>query len=189
MNSLNSTKIVLGIVGEIGSGKGAAAEYLHGRYGAQTFRFSTPMRDCLKRLHIPETRENLQVFSLITRETFGQDLYSKAIALDASEAVAPMVIAEGVRRIADIAELSKLPSFHLIAIVADEKTRFDRVKRRNENDSDAAKTWEQFKKEASAETELTIREIASRAEVAVSNDGTLEELHRKLDEVVAKLKG
>jgi dephospho-CoA kinase len=184
-----SNKIVIGIVGEIGAGKGAAAQYLQGKYGAQIFRFSTPMRDCVKRLHIPETRENLQVFSKITRETFGQDLYSKAIALDAAEASAPMIITEGIRRPADIVELTKLPSFHLIAIVADEKIRFERIKLRNENASDATKTWEQFLKEAAAETEVTIREIAVKAEFTLDNDGTLEDLHRKLDETVAKLKG
>jgi len=185
MNESLGKKIILGIVGEIGSGKDAAAQYFHDRYSAQIFRFSTPMRDCIKRLHLPETRENLQIFSRITRDAFGQDLYSKAIALEAAEATAPMIVAEGIRRPADIAEFAKLPSFHLVAIVADEKKRFERIKMRNENASDASKTWKQFQKEAAAETEVTIREIAAKSELTIENNGALEDLHRKLDEMIA----
>ncbi len=184
-----SNKVVVGIVGEIAAGKGVAAKHLQEKYGAEVFKFSSSMRDCLKRLHIEQTRENLQLFSKITREAFGQDLYSKTIALDAAESDAPMIITDGIRRSSDIVELSKLPYFHLVAIVADERIRYERVKARNENPGDAEKTWEQFAKEAQAETEVTIRDVAAKAEFTVENNGTLADLDRQFDEIMEKLRG
>ncbi len=182
-----SNKAVIGIVGEIAAGKGVAAKYLQDKYGAAIFKFSTPMRDCLRRLHLPETRENLQLFSKISREAFGQDLYSKTIALDAAASASEMIITDGIRRLNDAIELAKLPYFHLLAIAADERVRYERVRSRDENPGDAEKTWEQFSKEAQAETEVTIREVAAQAEFTIENNGTLDDLHAKLDMMMAKL--
>ena len=101
---------------------------------------------------------------------------------------APFIITDGIRRPSDIVELAKLPSFHLVAIAADEKTRYGRVRTRNENADDAEKTWENFQKDAMAETELRIRDIAAKAEYTIDNNGTIEDLKKKLDAIVGKIK-
>jgi dephospho-CoA kinase len=181
-------KIIIGIVGEIASGKGTAAEYLKKKYSGIIFRFSTPMRDVLDRLYIEQTRENIQKFSTSIRATFGDDLFTKVIARDVARSDSSFIITEGIRRPSDIVGLAKLKNFHLIAIVADEKTRYERVKARNENANDATKTWEDFKKDAAAETEMTIRTIAAKAEYTVDNNGNIEDLYRLLDEIVDKIK-
>jgi dephospho-CoA kinase len=49
-------KIIFGFTGLMASGKGAAALYLQNRHSARTFRFSTILRDLLKRLDLPEIR-------------------------------------------------------------------------------------------------------------------------------------
>jgi dephospho-CoA kinase len=181
-------KIVIGIVGEIASGKGTAAEYLKKKYDGAIFKFSTPLRDVLKRLHLDESRENLQMLSLSLRNCFGDDLFSKVIARDAANSPANLIVTDGIRRPNDIVALAKLSNFHLVAIHADEKTRYERVKARNENANDANKTWEDFQKDAAAETEMTIRDIAAKAEYVISNNGSLEELYQALDEIVDKIK-
>ena len=183
-----NNKIIIGIVGEIASGKGTAAEYLKEKYAGSIFKFSTVMRDVLNRLYLPQTRENLQAVSLALRQTFGQDLFAKTMARDAAASTAEVTIIDGIRRPSDISELAKLSSFHLVTIVADEKTRYERVKRRNENPNDAEKTWNQFQIEAMADTEVTIRTIAPAAEFTIDNNGDRETLYRAIDEVVAKIK-
>lgn len=182
-----NNKIIIGIVGEIASGKGTAAEYLKKKYNGEIYKFSTAMRDVLNRLYIEQTRENLQALSLSLRQTFGQDLFAKTMARDAASSTAVVTIIDGIRRPSDIIELAKLDNFHLINIVADEKTRYERVKQRKENANDENKTWEQFQKEAAADTEVTIRTIAPMAEFTVDNNGAIENLNRSLDEIVEKM--
>jgi dephospho-CoA kinase len=186
--AMPGNKIIIGIVGEIASGKGTAAEYLKKKYDGTIFKFSTPLRDVLKRLHLDESRENLQTLSLSLRNCFGGDLFSKVIANDAASSSANLIITDGIRRPNDIVELAKLPGFNLIAIQANEKIRYERVKARNENANDANKTWDDFKKDAAAETEMTIRDISAKAEYTVSNNGSLEELYQALDEIVDKIR-
>jgi dephospho-CoA kinase len=182
-----NNKIIIGFVGEICSGKGTAAEYIREKYNGVVFKFSTVMRDVLDRLYLPQTRENLQTISLILRQSFGQDLFAKTMANDAAASTAPVTIIDGIRRPDDISELAKLDFFRLVAITADEMTRFERSKLRNENPNDAGKTWEQFRKEAAADTEATIRTIAPMAKYAIANDGTVEELKNKLDRLMEQI--
>ncbi len=185
---MTNNKIIIGIVGEICAGKGAAAAYLKEKYNGAVFKFSTPMREVMSRLYVEQTRENLQKFSLAMRSTFGDDLFTKVIAKDVARSDFSFIITDGIRRPSDIIELKKLPGFHLITIVADEKIRYERVKTRNENLSDATKTWNEFLKDAAGETEMTIRVIAAKAEYTINNNGSLEDLYKALDEVINKIK-
>ena len=49
-------------------------------------------------------------------------------------------------------------------------------------------TWEEFQKDASAETEVSIRDIATQAEFTVLNNGSFEELNRELDAIIAQIR-
>ena len=84
-------KIILGLVGEIAAGKSTATEYLKQKYGAVSFRFSDPLRDILARLHIENSRPNLQALSTFLRRQYGEDLLSKVMALDAGQSPAASV--------------------------------------------------------------------------------------------------
>ena len=46
------SKLVIGLAGSIGAGKGTAAAYLVRKYGADMFIFSSPLRNILKTLYI-----------------------------------------------------------------------------------------------------------------------------------------
>ena len=177
-------KIILGFTGLIACGKGTAAKYYQEKYGAPTFRFSTSMRDLLDRLYLPQSRENMSAISRITREEFGQDLYAKVMAKDASQADHDIVVVEGIRRMDDVTELKKLNNFKLVAIEADMKIRYERLKIRGENSDDTTKTWEEFQKDHELETEISIPPVMAKADVVVNNDGTLEEFYKQLDELI-----
>ena len=45
-------KIVIGIAGNIGAGKGIVTEYLKDRYEAKRMRYSKILADILERLHL-----------------------------------------------------------------------------------------------------------------------------------------
>lgn len=173
--------LILGIVGEIATGKSTVTDYLKTHYGATTFRFSDVLRDVLQRVRVEPTRNHMQQLSTFLRATYGEDILSKNLARDVSEAAEPIIITEGVRRLTDIAHLRELDGFHLIAIDTDSKIRFDRLTKRSENPDDQHKTWEQFVEEGAQESEQQIRTTMSEAETTLHNNGTMPELYAQID--------
>ena len=138
------SKIIIGLVGQVACGKEAVKKYLAKKYNTEDCKFSTSLRDVLSRLAIDVSRENLQKLSTTLRSVFGEDLLAKAIALDASKLKSDIVIIDGVRRMSDIKFLKDLSNFYLIRVDADEKTRYERMRARNENSGDGEKTLAQF---------------------------------------------
>jgi len=57
-------KLIIGLVGPLASGKGVVKDYICEKYQAKSYKFSNTIRDVLKRLHIPISRENMQNISV-----------------------------------------------------------------------------------------------------------------------------
>ncbi len=173
--------MIIGLAGEMGSGKGTVAQYLVEHKGASVHRFSTMLRDVLTRMHIEQTRENLQALSKILRETYGQDTFARVIAEDVKADAAPLVIVDGVRRESDIVYLRDNPVFHLVFIDTDLRTRYERIIRRAENADDQGKTFAQFVEESRADAEVQIAALKDVADIVINNNGTVADLHRQVD--------
>jgi dephospho-CoA kinase len=179
-------KTILGFVGLLSSGKGTAAKYLETKYSANTYRYSTILRDLVDRIYVEQSRDNLIKMSETIRSTFGEDTLAKAIAKDAETAINNLVVVEGIRRPADIEYLAKLPNFVLIEIFAEPKTRYERLIKRGENADDNSKTYEQFLADHQRSTELSILEVIPHAKERIDNNGNLENLYQQLDRLVGR---
>jgi dephospho-CoA kinase len=185
---MQSSKIILGLIGEIAAGKTMVTTYLKEHYGAGSARFSDSLRDILKRMYLDETRNNLQILSLALRNTFGQDIISKIIHNDVEHKKNNIIIIEGMRRFDDMACFMDDEAFKIVFIKADEKIRYQRLNQRSENKDDQNKTWEEFLKESNSESELQIREIAKKANFVIDNSGTIQELHDQIDKMMRESK-
>ncbi len=181
------SKIILGLVGSLASGKETTKNYLAEKYNAKDCRFSSILRDVLSRVAVPNSRENLQKVSTILRANFGENLLAKAIANDASKLDADVVVIDGVRRFTDIEHLKDLPDFILVKIDADPKIRYERMKLRNENEGDDKKTFEEFLKDHESEADKQIPEVMKTAKYSIDNSGSFEDLYKQIDEIVSKL--
>ncbi len=181
-------KIILGLVGTLASGKGAVKQYLTEKYQAQGLKFSDVFRDVLNRIDVPTTRENLQKVSTALRSSFGEDLLSRVIVSDVQKINSSIVIVDGIRRLSDIEFLKDMPNFFVIAVDADSKLRYERMKLRNENIGDNDKTYEDFLNDENAEADRQIPDVIKTADFIIENNGTLEDLHSKIDGVVEKIK-
>ena len=179
-------KVILGFTGLLASGKGTAAEYLKTAHQASHYRFSTILRDIAKRIYTKETRDNMIKLSECLRAAFGEDILAKTMAQDVKNDTNKIIVVEGIRRLADIEYLNKLPHFVLVEIFADPKIRYERLIKRGENADDTGKTYEQFLADHQRSTELSILDVTKRAEEHVDNNGNLNKLYKQLDKLVKK---
>lgn len=179
-------KKILGLAGEIASGKGTTAQYIIDKYNGSSHRFSTMLRDVARRMYLEENRENLQKLSTIFRQNFHDDLLSMVIAKDVENDKYEIIAIDGVRRLADISYLKKIDGFKLVYIEADIKKRFDRITKRGENTDDTKKTFGEFEKDHKREAELQIKELKNHADYVIDNNGNFDDLYRKIDKIIEK---
>lgn len=176
---------VLGFVGEKGSGKGTIIERLPPFYDRHTsvesVRFSEPGRNTLKQWGIPATRENLQNVVLAMSDHFGDDVLARAVRQLAYQSKAQVIVLDGMRWYCDVKMVRSFPRSLIVYVTAPLEVRFMRLKKRGENQGEAEMTFEQFMREEQAENEVFIPEIGKRADVTITNDGSIEDLSRKID--------
>ncbi len=177
-------KKIIGLVGQIASGKGTVAEYLEKEYKANTYRFSTILRDVLNRLDIDLTRENLQDISTLLRQKFGEDLLAKVMASDVKNDENEIVVVDGIRRMADIKYLQELDNFKLLSIVADPKMRYNRLIERSENSGDSAKSFEDFLGDQNKEADAEIPQVMENASAEINNDSDFKDLYSQIDKII-----
>ncbi len=182
------SKLILGFVGPMASGKGTACQYLEQRYRARSYRFSSILRDILDRVYLPRTRDHLQQVSSVMRGAFGDDLLARAMAHDVEADTGKLITVDGVRRRPDITYLRSLDGFYLIGITADEKVRFERIKNRHENPDDAGKTFADFVREGQQEAERQIAEVMASASFTLDNNGDFAALYRQLDAILIQVR-
>lgn len=177
-------KIVIGIAGEMASGKDTIAEYIVKKHGGLMLGFSMPLRAVLKELEQEESRTNMQELSTWAREKFGQDLLAKIIAKRVKTSPSEVIAIQGVRRLPDIKYLKEVPEFKLIYVEADVEKRLERIRARKQNPDDASKTMEQFQKELGQESEQQIKGLREHADHMIDNNGTKDELYSRVDGIV-----
>lgn len=179
-------KVIVGLAGEISSGKGTTAKYIAKKYKGNIHRFSTMLRDVAKRMYLEENRENLQKISTMLREYFGADILSKAIYFDVKNDKHRIIIIDGVRRPSDLEYLKKLTGFKLVYIETDMAKRYERIVKRGENTDDAKKTFKEFQKDHKKEAETQIRKMRGQADAVINNDETFKDLYRQIDKIIKK---
>ncbi len=179
-------KLIIGLVGQIASGKSTINKYLENKYQAKTLRFSTILRDILNRVYYPISRDSMQRMSTLLRKNFGEDVLSKVISEDAKKAKKNIISIDGVRRHADIKYLREIEGFVLIQIQADPKTRYERLVERNENKGDSDKTYEEFLTDGQKEADAEIPEVMKTADETIDNNENFNELYQQIDLLIKK---
>jgi dephospho-CoA kinase len=182
------SKIILGFVGPLASGKEEAKKYLEKNYQAGTHRFSLLLRDILNRLYLPITRENMQNLSLDLRNRFGGDILARVIAMDVKNDDHEIIVVDGVRRMDDIVKLKDVPGFYLVAIDAEAKIRYDRLIKRGENADDNQKTFTEFLIDNQKEAEKEIPLVMAQAKYQIDNNGDFANLYRQIDKIIKETK-
>lgn len=184
---MKNTPLVVGLVGESGSGKDTVAYHLRDVYGAVLLRFSDPIKSILRMFYDRPSREDQSWIAVEFKKRFGKDIFCRA--LDRKIIFIENIISlNGLRYFEDLEYLRRFECNRLIYITADQELRWKRTVGRGEK-SDDGEPFEKFiEMEATLETERNIPKIGKMADFVIRNEGTLEELMKKTEEVMQTIK-
>ncbi len=184
---LNKQKLVIGLVGETGSGKDTVAEYLRDKYNVKLLRFSDPLRDVLKLYFNSFSKEDMQWLAMEFKKRFGKDILSKGLRkkIEKIRNGSPVAV-NGIRFFEDYDFIKSFPDAYVIYTTLDSKSRWQRAFKRGEKSDDAA-SYEKFLELEKSPTEVQIPAIGKKADFKIENTGTKEKLFQKVDEIITKL--
>ena len=174
---------LIGLTGTNGAGKGEAAAFFVAR-GYAYFSLSDVIRDELRERGEPENRDGLIRTGNALREGFGPDVLARRTM--AKVGAGERAVIDSIRNTAEIDYLRRQDGFVLLAIDAPVEVRFARVAARGRDES--AADLEAFRKKEDEERaggakEQQLEACMAAADRLVTNDGTIPEFHRKLEEV------
>ncbi len=143
------------------------------------------MRDEATRCGLSHTRDNLIRVGVELRSEGGPGALARKILprLRSREVV------DSIRHPGEVAVLRTLPRFALIGVDAPQALRFERSLRRGRVGDGA--TLEEFARKEARENSTTeagqqLLATLALADIVVDNDGTLDDLHRRLREALAR---
>lgn len=178
---------IIGIVGETGSGKNIFCEELEKNQSVEIISSSVLLRKALL-VFIEDkniTKQDLQWMALVFFDRFGKEVLANAIKKNLLESEKKTAVFNGMRMMPDY-EMIKSIGGKVVYITADSKIRWERIQNRGEKKDDKC-PYEKFLEIESAETELAISKIGGKADYKIENNGSLEEFHQKIKEILGKI--
>jgi len=173
---------LIGLTGTNGAGKGEAAAFFAAR-GYERHSLSDAIRDALAAEGLEPSRDNLIRKGNALRREGGPDVLARLIL---AKARGPAVI-DSIRNPSEIAALREAEGFFLIAFDAPPALRFERVSKRGRDESApdlAAFLRKEAEENGSDPGAQQLGACMALADATVINDGTLDDLHRKLEELL-----
>jgi dephospho-CoA kinase len=186
---MKKNKIVIGLIGEKGAGKGAVAKYLIEKYGAKHYGTSKILRRTIEDLKLPVTRDNMVKLAIVLKEGFWPSVIIDSLIKDIEANGSDIIIADGIRMHGDVAPFQKKygKNFHLVYVTADLKVRYERTKQRKEKDGEDKTTLEDFIAEEGRLTEVSIHEVGTTADFIIYNNKGVKELYAQVDKVIKSI--
>lgn len=183
--------VILGLTGKNAAGKGEAASYLKAK-GFIYYSLSDELREEATKRNMGHSRESLISLGNELREKFGPEYLAKKIneKIKNKKNNIKNFVVDSIRSPFEAKELLKNKDSLLIGIDAPVGLRFQRMVERNRVGD--AKTIEDFKRQEGREntkneTSQQLNETFKLAGKAIINDGSLESLHEKIDELLEEL--
>jgi len=180
-------KLIIGLVGEKLAGKDTVAEYIVKKHGAAHFRTSDILEDLLNILGLPITRRNEIDVGKAMEQTFGDKIIGQALLSRLKKSSATLVINNGLRQEYQFDE-AKAMGAKIIYVTAPAELRYARMVKRHQKIDDSGQSFEEFLKQDKEWIEEAIPKLGKRADFKIENVGSLEELYKKVDDIMSQPK-
>ncbi|MEM3402701.1 MAG: AAA family ATPase [Candidatus Hadarchaeales archaeon] len=184
--------IVIGLVGLQGSGKTETVKVLE-RLGAEWVRMGDVVWKELEKRGQEINEANVGRLAEELRKVEGMGAVAKRCVPIIREKKSDVVVVDGIRGIAEVEEFRKAfgDDFHLWAVWASERDRYSRIAGRKRQDDVTG--LDALRSKDRRELGWGLGEAFALAEVMIVNDGSLEDLRKKVEkaflETVGKVEG
>lgn len=187
--------MIIGLTGRNAAGKGETANHLKSK-GFIYYSLSDVIREEATKRRLEHSRENLIKLGNELREKFGAEHLAKQInkKIKNTKKSFPnknFFVIDSIRNPKEVKELMKNRDFALVGIDAPMESRFKRLVKRNRIGD--AKTLEEFRQQEQKEnlendTNQQLDAVFKLADKAIINNGSLNDLHKKIDALLEELK-
>lgn len=177
-------KLILGLAADISAGKDTAARYLAEKYGFEKHTISDILRGEARAKKIKPTRENLTKLAQVLRKKEGKHALVKRLIKKFKK---EKIVIAGIREPEEVYCLrEQFPGkVKLLRLTADAKVRFERIKSRRRTGD--PKTLKEFLNQEQKEwKEFNLKKLFKMVDYMIKNNGTIEEMYKKIDSVVKK---
>lgn len=181
--------MIIGITGRYGAGKGAVVEILKEKGFIHFSARDLIKEECAVRGLIPDRQNLIDVANALRKEKapyyIVEQLYHKAKSSNTNS------IIESIRAVPEVEYLKSKKDFYLLAIDANQKLRYERIKKRKLATDHV--TFEEFVKLETVESvsadpaKISLNECIKQADILIINDGSWDELKEKVSLILNKL--
>jgi dephospho-CoA kinase len=181
-------KIIIGIAGNIGAGKGTITEYLVEKYNAKKMRYSKILADILERLYLDYDRNNLNIIAEGLRNMFGKDILSKVLEKDIKEIEAEIVVFDGIRKKKELDYFkNKINNFFFIFVDAPFEVVAKRIISRQEKIDDQEQTAEKLRASQQQDSDKDVPNLKQYANFVIDNSGELKAAYEQVDKMMKEI--
>ncbi len=183
---------MVGITGTMGAGKGEVSRYLAQRYGFTPLFVRDAIKEALQARGLPVDRDHMRELANQLRAQHGADWFVRTLLDRARQQRLDRVIIDSIRAPAE-AEAVREAGGIILAVDADRRLRYERVRARASETDQVS--FEEFVRQEEAEltgaagpNAQNLAAVMEDADVLLENDGSLDALHVKLDQLMAQLR-
>lgn len=179
--------VIIGITGTLGAGKGTIVDFLVKNKGFKHFSARVLITEEVERRGLEKTRDNIVMVANELRGKYGPGYVAEELFKRAMKAGGNIII-ESLRTVGEIESLRKKGEFVLLAVDAEVKTRYKRVIKRGTSTDNVS--FEKFLADEAKEMTSTdpntqnLKKCIEMADFKIDNNGTMEELSSKMEEIL-----
>jgi len=181
-------RIIVGVVGQIASGKGILIKYLTEKLGFVSFSLSSILHDELKKKKVEKfTRKTLQDMGDELRKREGDEVLARRVIKTLLKQNKERIVIEGIRNPGEIEFLKKNPNnFILIGVKAKRELRFKRLLSRGKewdpkNYNDFVKVDKRDLGMGQDKSGQQVRKCLKMTDYMLTNNRDVESFYRKIE--------
>src|SRR5262245_33198833 len=179
--------MLIGLTGRNAAGKGEVARYLQ-KKSFYYYSLSDAIRDEIRSRSEQPTRERLIIIGNELRQRHGAHVLAERILSKVEDD--KHYIIDSIRNPSEVDMFRSAKHFKLIRVEAPAEMRFQRTVLRNrESDPTTLQAFMEVEKreEAGDPTSQNLLQVAAMADEVLVNDGSLPQLHERVDQLISKL--
>ena len=181
---------IIGITGTLGAGKGTIVDYLTTRHAFKHFSVRGYLTGIIKNQGKEVNRDTMVHTANELRARHGASFIAEELFKEA-QASGTNCIIESLRTVGEVNALKAKGNFNLFAVDADRRQRYERiVERASETDKVSFETFTENENREMNSTDPNKQNLSACMKLAdeqFTNDGTMEDLFRKVDAALEKI--